>query len=100
MTAGLEEAEAFEQSSQHVVDLLNQVDQKLKESKAVLERLYAGAPPAAQTKVQNMKDAIGAVETVLTQMVLQHNTVVADIETMKDDLKQHAAAAEAAGSGS
>ena len=99
MTAGLEEAEAFEQSSQHVVDLLNQVDQKLKESKAVLERLYAGAPPAAQTKVQNMKDAIGAVETVLTQMVLQHNSVVADVQGMKEELKEHAAAADSSSAG-
>jgi hypothetical protein len=92
MTAGLQEAEAVEQATQHVVDLLNQVDQKLREAKALLDRLYAGAPPAAQARVQKVGDAIGEVEGVLTQMVLQHNSLVADIETMKDELKQHAAA--------
>jgi hypothetical protein len=94
MTAGLEEVEAFEKSTQHVVDLLNQVDQKLKESKAVLERLYPDAPPATQPRIQKVGDAIKEVETVLTQMVLQHNSTVADIEGIKEEIKQHAAASD------
>jgi chromosome segregation ATPase len=92
MAGALEEAEAFEQATNHVVELLNQVDQKLKESKSTLERLYAGAPAKSQARVQKVKDAIAEVESVLTQMVMQHNSVVADVQGMKEEIKEHESA--------
>jgi chaperonin cofactor prefoldin len=85
MASEVEEIQSLDRTVQHVIDLLNQVDQDLHEVKTVLDKVYAGAPN--HTRAQKVGEALKNVESVLGQMMSQHNILVGELRVAQDEAK-------------
>ena len=78
----LKELEEFEAIMQRKISLLNEADQVLKQEQQAMATFMANHPHLS-TQGHSIADAISAVEAVLTDTILKHNTVVAMVQEAK-----------------
>jgi hypothetical protein len=86
--------EGTDKKVQHMVELLTQVDQSLREVKTELETFYADLSPKPP-RIAKVAEACKDVEAVLGQMMTAHNSLVGDLRAAQEEAREHEAKAAA-----